>query len=199
MTTQNCLRRTPWMEEHLREEFMNEVDNMSYEELRFALKACVWNLKEATEFINESEKIVKIYENEKSTLQDQNKNLKIQLQQYREKQGNHLDEMIKLQKQSQEYIERLATSTSCGWHLDAISKRNEFSQDVVLYQQNINKDLLKIIGDLKQKLESRTQQWQVTLNLYLKERLENGEGLTILEKIAKEKYLSLQLERSKKE
>ena len=195
MTSQ---RMDPMIEVELRKDFLEKVDDMSHEDLKRIVKACVWNLQEATELVKcEEETSVGGHIDEES-LRDVIQGLLAQLQQYRSEHLGYTDAMIKLQKQNHECIKRLHAASNLCWEPDALHKKAGLDHDVVLYYKTLTETLMKTVHELQESLKARTLQWQVTLNLYLKEKYEGGHNLTTLESIAKDKYTQIHRERQTK-
>lgn len=184
------------VEVELRKDFLEKVDNMSHEDLKRIVKACVWNLQEATELVKCEEETSGGHIDEEN-LRDVIHGLLTQLQQYRSEHLGYTDAMIALQKQNQNCIERLHAASNLCWEIDDLHKKSDFDQDIVLYYKTLTQSLMKTIHELQESLKTRTQQWQVTLNLYLKEKYEGGHDLTTLETIAKDKYAKIHKERGR--
>ena len=177
----------PLIEVELRKDFLEKVDDMSHENLKRIVKACVWNLQEATELVKCEEETSGGHIDDEN-LRDVIQGLLAQLQQYRSEHLGYTDAMIKLQKQNQECIERLHAASNLCWETDVSHKKSDFDHDIVFYYKTLTESLMKTIHELQESLKARTLQWQVTLNLYLKEKYEGGHNLTTLETIAKDKY-----------
>lgn len=207
----------------LRDGFLDEIDKMSYDDLKLITRQCICNLKDATNSLTNSEIINNNntnYSDEKKRILENYKNLleKIQHCSLRGESSNHLkvSEFINFDNLPNP-CEILEENTNLKQHKvvelstlkpykplnsnvfnENLDKHVDCDEEILAYSQKLNKTSLKTIDALRAKLKTRTQQWQVTLNLYLKEKYEYGQGLTTLEKIAKEKYKAFHREISKK-
>ena len=200
----------------LRDGFLDEIDKMSHENLKLVTRQCISNLQEAANLLSNIRNNNCDYDDEKKKILDDYKNLVFKIQQCFLYSGSSnlskVDELICFNDLSNHHrnknetfitnkesiVEPLPSKPCKSWKSNECKFFLDSNEDLLAYHQKLNKTLSKMVDDLRRKLRTRTQQWQVTLNLYLKEKYEHGERLTTLEKIAKEKYRVFHRETRKK-
>ena len=205
----------------LRDGFLDEIDKMGHDDLKLVTRQCICNLQEATNLLTNAEKFNctdKLnYNDEKKKVLDDYQKLLFKIQQcclhaessnptkvnalevFDDISKHHSNQKESAIVNKESTIETPPAKPSRPWNSYEFKKFIDNNEDLLAYHQKMNRTLSKTVDDLREKLKIRTQQWQVTLNLYLKEKYEHGEGLTTLEKIAKEKYRTFHRESKRKE
>ena len=205
----------------LKDGFLDDIDKMSHDDLKLVTRQCVCNLHKATNLITNFENLNfdcnhVHYDNGKKKILDDYKDLIFKIKQcclnckpsnptkanelvfINDSPNHHKNKKDNVAIDKESFVEHSSSKPCKSLDSSIFKKFVDTDEDILAYHQKLNRTLSKAVDDLQEKLKIRSQQWQVTLNLYLKEKYEHGEGLTTLEKIAKEKYKTFHQETRKK-